>query len=86
MSTRSSRAHSANPFCRDFFEDPFSAHRELREAGAAVRLPRYGVWAVARYAGVHTILIDWQTFCSSHGAGLTDFAKDQGFHNETMRQ
>jgi cytochrome P450 len=65
-----------DPFCRDFFENPFPAHQELREAGPVVRLSRYDVWAVARYAEVHAILNDWQTFCSGRGAGLTDFAKE----------
>src|SRR6516165_3888100 len=87
-----------DPFCRDFFENPFPAHEELREAGPVVRLSRYDVWAVARYAEVHMVLNDWQTFCSSRGAGLTDFAKekpwrppslvlevDPPFHDRTRR-
>ena len=73
-----------DPFCREFFEDPFSAHHELREAGAAVRLSRYDVWAVARYAEVHAILNDWQTFCSSRGAGLTDFAKEKPWRPKSL--
>src|SRR6516225_7702905 len=73
-----------DPFCRDFFENPFPAHQELREAGPAVRLSRYGVWAVARYAEVHMVLNDWQTFCSSRGAGLTDFAKEQPWRPKSL--
>jgi cytochrome P450 len=68
---------AVDPFCREFFEDPFPVHEELREAGSVVRLSRYDVWAVARYAEVHAVLNDWQTFCSSRGAGLTDFAKEK---------
>src|SRR6516225_1342986 len=66
-----------DPFCQEFFEDPFPAHEELRESGPVVHLSRYGVWAVARYDEVHRVLNDWQTFCSSRGAGLTDFAKEK---------
>ena len=66
-----------DPFCREFFEDPFCAHEELREAGPVVRLSRYDVWAVARYAEVHRVLNDWESFCSSRGVGLTDFAKEK---------
>jgi hypothetical protein len=33
-----------DPFCREFFEDPFRAHEELREAGPVVRLQHYDVW------------------------------------------
>jgi hypothetical protein len=40
--------------------------------GPVVRLAPYGIWGVARYAEVHKILNDWETFCSSRGAGLTD--------------
>jgi hypothetical protein len=29
-----------DPFCREFFEDPFPACEELREAGPVVRLSR----------------------------------------------
>src|SRR6516165_1657063 len=73
-----------DPFCRDFFENPFPAHQELREAGPAVRLSRYGVWAVARYAEVHRVLNDWETFCSSRGAGLTDFAREQPWRPKSL--
>jgi 4-methoxybenzoate monooxygenase (O-demethylating) len=73
-----------DPFCRDFFENPFPAHEELREAGPVVRLSRYGVWAAARYEQVHAILNDWRTFCSSRGAGLTDFAKETPWRPKSL--
>ena len=82
-------AHNApvsvvDPFCREFFENPFPVHEELREAGPAVRLSRYDVWAVARYAEVHRVLNDWETFCSSRGAGLTDFAKEMPWRAKSL--
>jgi len=73
-----------DPFCREFFENPFPVHEELREAGPAVRLERYDVWAVARYAEVHRVLNDWETFCSSRGAGLTDFAKEKPWRPKSL--
>ena len=73
-----------DPFCREFFENPFPAHEELREAGPAVHLSRYDVRAVARYDEVHAILNDWQTFCSSRGAGLTDFAKEKPWRPKSL--
>jgi 4-methoxybenzoate monooxygenase (O-demethylating) len=73
-----------DPFCREFFENPFPAHEELREAGPVVRLSRYGVWAVARYQQVHAVLNDWQTFCSSRGAGITDFAKEKAWRPKSL--
>ena len=73
-----------DPFCAEFFEDPFPAHAELREAGPVVKLSRYGVWGVARYDDVHKVLNDWQTFCSSRGAGLTDFAKEKPWRPKSL--
>jgi len=77
-------ASDVDPFCREFFEEPFAAYEELREAGPVVRLSRYGVWAVARYEQVHAILNDWKTFCSSRGAGLTDFAKEKAWRPKSL--
>jgi cytochrome P450 len=65
-----------DPFGDDFLTDPFPFHHELREAGPAVRLTRYGVWGVARYAEVNAVLLDWETYCSSSGVGLADFRKE----------
>jgi cytochrome P450 len=66
-----------DPFSDEFFEDPHGIHAQLREAGPVVWLSRYDVWAVARYQEVHDVLHDWQTFCSSRGVGLSDFAKEK---------
>jgi cytochrome P450 len=66
-----------DPFSIEFFEDPHRIHEELREAGPVVWLSRYGIWAVARYDEVHAVLHDWQTFCSSRGVGMSDFAKEK---------
>jgi 4-methoxybenzoate monooxygenase (O-demethylating) len=73
-----------DPFCTEFFESPLPAYEELREAGPVVRLSRYAVWAVARYDEVHRVLNDWQTFCSSRGAGLADFAREQPWRPKSL--
>lgn len=65
-----------DPFCADYFEDPYPAQHALREAGPVVRLARYGVLAAARYAEVKAMLDDWQTFSSARGVGIQDFAKE----------
>src|ERR1700722_11516609 len=70
-------ASDIDPFSLEFFADPFPSHQELREAGPAVWLCRYGVWAVARYEDVHRVLTDWRTFCSSRGVGMSNFAKEK---------
>jgi 4-methoxybenzoate monooxygenase (O-demethylating) len=73
-----------DPSSAAFFEDPFPAHAALREAGPVVRLTRHGVYAVARYAEVHRILNDWQTFCSGRGSGLADFAKEKAWRPKSL--
>ena len=66
-----------DPFSIEFFEDPHRIHAELRDAGPVVWLTRWNVWAVARFAEVHAVLTDWETFCSGRGVGLSDFAKEE---------
>src|ERR1700716_709621 len=66
-----------DPFSNEFFENPPPIHEVLREAGAVVRLEKWGVYGVARYAEVHAVLNDPATFCSSRGVGLSDFAREK---------
>ena len=66
-----------DPFSREFFDNPYPAHEAMREAGPVVWIPRYRVWAMARHDEVHGALNDWQTYCSSRGVGLSDFAKEK---------
>lgn len=74
----------ADPFSIEFFEDPFRTHEELREAGPIVWLSRYDIWAVARYSEVRAVLNDWETFCSSRGVGINDFAKDEPWRPKSV--
>src|SRR5438105_6259229 len=66
-----------DPFSMEFLHDPHPSHALLREAGPVVRLDKWNVYAVARYAEVWAVLNDPQTFCSSRGVGLSDFAKEK---------
>jgi cytochrome P450 len=66
-----------DPFAIEFFENPYPTHEALREAGPVVRLDKWNVYAVARYAEVHAVLNDPLTFCSGRGVGLSDFAKEK---------
>jgi 4-methoxybenzoate monooxygenase (O-demethylating) len=65
-----------DPFAIDFFENLYPAQEALREAGSVVYLDKWKVYGVARYAEVHAVLNDPQTFCSSRGVGLSDFKKE----------
>jgi hypothetical protein len=64
-----------DPFSIECFEDPYGTHELLREAGPAVWLSRYRIWAVARYQEVYAVLNDSHTFCSGRGVGMDDFAR-----------
>src|SRR3954449_7888767 len=66
-----------DPFSKQFFDNPYPAHEAMREAGPVVWIPRYKLWAMARHDEVHAALNDWQTYCSSRGVGLSDFAKEK---------
>jgi 4-methoxybenzoate monooxygenase (O-demethylating) len=67
---------TVDPFSREFLTDPYPFHAALREAGPVVWLERYGIWAMARHEEVRACLMDWETFCSSAGVGLSDFRKE----------
>jgi len=66
-----------DPFAISFFDDPYPAHQEMREAAPVVYLDKWNVYGVARYAEAYAVLNDPQTFCSSRGVGLSDFAKEK---------
>jgi cytochrome P450 len=51
-------------------DDPYPHYAKLREMGPIVFLEKAGLWAVARHADVKAVLADYETFCSSGGAGL----------------
>jgi len=66
-----------DPFSHEVLADPLPMQADLREAGPVVWLPRYGVYAVARYAEVRAALVDWQRFPSSAGVGLSNFRYEE---------
>ncbi|MCQ9386746.1 cytochrome P450 [Brevibacterium moorei] len=63
-----------DPYSRVTLADPYPFLTRLREAGAAVWLERYGVYAFGRDAEVRAILDDWQTFISGAGVGPANYA------------
>ena len=73
-----------DPFSTEFFEDMHTIHQVLREAGPVVWLAKWGVYGVARYAEVHGVLHDPQTFCSGRGVGLSDFAKEKPWRPQSI--
>lgn len=70
-------ALDADPFAAETLTDPLPMQAELRDAGPVVHLPRYDVYALARYEHVHGALIDWQSLQSGAGVGLADFRREE---------
>ncbi len=65
-----------DPFDDAFLADPFPFHEQLREAGAVVRLERYGIWATGRHAEVTKAFTDWETYSSASGVGIDDLRRN----------
>ncbi|HSA50382.1 MAG TPA: cytochrome P450 [Yinghuangia sp.] len=59
-----------DPFADAVLADPYPAWERVRDAGAAVHIPAYDVWAIARYADVRDALRDPAVFSSAGGVGL----------------
>jgi 4-methoxybenzoate monooxygenase (O-demethylating) len=66
-----------DPFDEAFLADPYAHHDALRDAGPVVWLEPVQCYAMARYAEVSAALKDWQTYISSRGVGMTDFATEE---------
>jgi cytochrome P450 len=66
-----------DPFSDEFLAMPYPAHEQMREAGPVFQLERYGVWGVARYGEVSQVLANHETYVSSRGVGISDFAREE---------
>jgi cytochrome P450 len=73
-----------DPFSLAFLTNPYAYHEQLREAGAAVRLSRYGIWASARFEEVKAALQNWEVFSSAAGVGLSDFRKETPWRTPSL--
>src|ERR1700742_1829943 len=69
-------ATSVDPFSHAFLDNPYPHHEAMREAGPAVWLEQYGIWAMARHQEVRDALTDWQAYWFGAGVGLRDFRKE----------
>ena len=67
-----------NPLSAEFFADPYSTYRRLRDDAPVYFTERYGFYALSRYADVLRASRDWQTFSSARGLRL-DQLQDPGF-------
>ena len=74
----------ADPFAPDVLEDPLPLHARLREAGPVVYLSRYDTFALARYAEVRSVLVDWNDFESGAGVGLSNFRTEKPWRTPSV--
>ena len=58
-----------DPFSPATRADPYGTYAELRAAAPVIRLTRYDIWAVPRFAEVKTIFGDHLNFSNAGGAG-----------------
>jgi cytochrome P450 len=77
-------------YSREALLNPQATYRQIREAGAAVWLPKHRMWAIGRYRDVRDALRDDDTFRSGRGVAAnwltnvlskgTTLASDGGTH------
>ena len=70
-----------DPWSDETLLNPYPMHERLREAGPVTFLPRYGVYAVARYEQIVEVASNWETFSSAAGVGLQDPRDPAYFRN-----
>jgi cytochrome P450 len=51
-----------DPYTDEALLDPWPGYQHLRDAGPAVWLPKYEMFALTRYASVRRALEDWESF------------------------
>ncbi|VIO67600.1 cytochrome P450 [Bradyrhizobium ivorense] len=66
-----------DPFSPAARADPYGIYAELRAAAPAIRLTKYDIWAVPRFAEVKTIFGDHVNFSNAGGAGLANHFKEE---------
>jgi len=66
-----------DPFSAATRADPYADYAALRAAAPVVRLAKYDIWAVPRFAEVKAIFDDPVNFSNAGGAGLTNYFKEK---------
>ena len=66
-----------DPFSSETRRNPYATYQRLRAAGPVIRLTKYDIWAVTRFAEVKAVLEDHVNFSSAGGAGLANYFKQK---------
>ncbi|HSS23071.1 MAG TPA: cytochrome P450 [Mycobacterium sp.] len=61
-----------DPYADAALLDPWPGYKNLRDAGPAVWLPKYEMFALTRYDSVRRALQDWESFPSRNGVMMND--------------
>jgi cytochrome P450 len=61
-----------DPYTDAALLDPWPGYKQMRDAGPAVWLPKYKMFALTRYDSVRRALQDWESFPSRHGVMMND--------------
>ena len=65
-------ASDYDPYTDAALLNPWPGYRQLRDAGPAVWLPQYEMFALTRYTSVRDALRDWETFSSAYGVMMNE--------------
>jgi cytochrome P450 len=57
--------------------DPYPAYAALRAASPLIRLEKYGIFAVPRFAEIKAIFADHVNFSNAGGAGIANYFKEK---------
>jgi cytochrome P450 len=61
-----------DPYTDEALLDPWPGYKQLRDAGPAVWLSKYDMFALTRYDSVRRALTDWESFPSRNGIMMND--------------
>jgi 4-methoxybenzoate monooxygenase (O-demethylating) len=73
-----------DPFSPETRRNPYEKYEELREAAPVVRLTKYDIWAVPRFAELKDIFDDPVNFSSAGGAGLVNYFKQKPWRQPSI--
>lgn len=73
-----------DPYSGEVLRDPYPHYAQLRQLGPVVWMARYGVYALPRFREVKDVLADHATFCSSAGAGLSNFHTEKPWRHPSL--
>src|ERR1700716_4345163 len=69
---RAARWSDHDPYTDEALLNPWPGYKQLRDAGPAVWLPKYEMFALTRYESVRRALQDWESFPSRNGVMMND--------------